>query len=411
MAINIPGQQELANPVGSFLQGRAIQRAEVQQAQQSEMAKEQLAGAQQARKQSAVEFAQQQEIAVNKQNYLVAQAAANSDDPAALIRQVKPEFITDWDSHHGEGHFDSLNSDDLKKVAKHMQSEFGAKAGIAPPAPQSKEGKIVADVKTGFLTKEEGDTALNPKKNTPDFDNFLASQKDPEFRKFLQEKRGKGLKITTPDGTIIDMGGEGSKVDSSDLTNPVITKLQTSIVDSTNDLDALNSVRKNFDPKFLTIPGRFKGGALKIKDMAGGMLGELTPEETDFLKNFSTFKANASKNLSAILNRLSGAAISPAEGERLKKGIANDEDSPTEFMAKYDASVRDLTRGVMRANWALKNGIGVKSVEQLSAAMPLDQIDGVYKSRANEIWQGMGGKPETKQKAIEQANKEFGVAR
>jgi hypothetical protein len=150
---------------------------------------------------------------------------------------------------------------------------------------------------------------------------------------------------------------------------------------------------------------------LKVKDLAGGMLGDLSPQEQDYLTKFSTFKADAAKNLSTILNRLSGAAISPAEGERLKKGIPNDEDSPTQFIAKYRSAVKDSTRAIMRANWALKNGIGVKSVEELSKAMPLNGIDQVYSSRANEIWQGLGGTPETKKDAISQANREFGIAK
>jgi hypothetical protein len=159
------------------------------------------------------------------------------------------------------------------------------------------------------------------------------------------------------------------------------------------------------------MPGRFKGAALKVKDLAGGMLGDMSPDEQQYLDKFSTFKADAAKNLSVILNKLSGAAISPAEGERLKKGIPNDDDSPTQFVAKYRSAVKDSTRAVMRANWALKNGIGVKSVEALSKSMPLGSIDHVYEDRANEIWQGLGGTPETKAQAIKQANGEFGLAK
>jgi hypothetical protein len=50
-------------------------------------------------------------------------------------------------------------------------------------------------------------------------------------------------------------------------------------------------------------------------------------------------------------------------------------------------------------------------VDELSKRMPLEGIDGVYEARANQIWQELGGTPETKTQAIEEANKEFGLAR
>jgi hypothetical protein len=246
------------------------------------------------------------------------------------------------------------------------------------------------------------------KGNPSSYDEFALAQKDPEFAKFLQARKGKGISMTMPDGTTLNIGGDGGTVAPQDLSNPTKNKLQDAIVQSTDELDRLNSVGSGFDPKFLQIPGRLKGATLRLKDLAGV---DLNPDEQAYLTKFSGFKADAAKNLSTILNRLSGAAISPAEGERLKKGIPNDEDSPTQFIAKYRAAVKDSTRAIMRANWALKNGIGVKSVEDLSKSMPLNSIDHVFEDRANEIWQGLGGTPETKQNAITQANREFGVAR
>lgn len=336
------------------------------------------------------------------------QHVLQAPNPKNFIEQNFPELVTNLQKNGVP--WENLDDNAVKQMAQGISAKAAVEAGIAAPAPVSSEGKLIADQRAGFLTPDQV-AAANAPKNGTDYDNFLKAQKDPAFAQFLRDKRGKGFSMTLPDGTVVEMGGSGGGVSAAELSGPTKNKLQESIVQATDELDRLNSIGQGFDPQFLQIPGRLKGGALKVKDLAGGMLGDLTPEEQNYLTKFSTFKADATKNLSMILNRLSGAAISPAEGERLKKGIPNDEDSPTQFTAKYQAAVKDSSRAIMRANWALKNGIGVQSVEQLSRAMPLSGIDEVYSQRANEIWQEMGGTPETKQQAIQQANQEFGLAR
>jgi hypothetical protein len=331
-----------------------------------------------------------------------------SDDPKGLIETQYPD-IMEMATKAGQD-WAKVTPEQLKQTAQMMRAKAGAEAGIAAPQPTSSQGKLVADQRAGFLTPEQV-TAANAPKAPSSYEEFTRAQKDPAFAEFLKSRKGKGLSVTLPDGTVVEMGGAGGGVGPGELSGPTKNKLQESIVQATDELDRLNSIGQDFDPKFLQIPGRLKGGALKVKDLAGGMLGEMSPEETQYLSKFSTFKADAAKNLSLILNRLSGAAISPAEGERLKKGIPNEEDSPTQFIAKYQAAVKDSSRAIMRANWALKNGIGVQSVEQLSKTMPLAGIDQVYAERANAIWQEMGATPETKAQAVQQANAEFGLAR
>jgi hypothetical protein len=414
MGYDIAGSQILAQPVSAFLQGRAIKNAEEERGARMTALK-----ASEGREAESFEMVKEdRQVKYDEINGKKALAGAQQvlavqkGQRKAFVEQTFPELITGLEKQ-GYGKWDEIDEDEIEEMANGIKARASTDLGLAPEKikPLSKEGMVATDVKNKVLTPEQGDAALNSKKNTNDFDNFLAAQKDPAFKKYLMDMKGKGLSMTLPDGTVISMGGEGGGVDASELKSPVATKLQETIVTATDQLDRLNSIGEGFDPKFLEVPGRLKGSALKVKDLAGGMLGDMTPQEKDYLTKFSTFKADAAKNLSAILNQLSGAAISPAEGERLKKGIPNDDDSPTQFVAKYQAAVKDSSRAIMRANWALKNGIGVKSVDQLSKVMPLGGIDQVYSQRANELWQELGGTPETKKQAVEAANKEFGIAR
>lgn len=343
------------------------------------------------------------------QNYRKLEQVIRSGNPKALAQRMMPDLI---EGLMEEGHsIENLTDDQMRSVAQVMMAELSPLAGISGDTPL--ETVIGQDGNPILLPRSQaaGRRPYEKASQPSSYDEFLLSQKDPEFANFLRSRRGKGISMTMPDGTVVEIGGEGGGIGANDLSGPTTNRLQEAIVQSTDELDRLNSIGQGFDPKFLQIPGRLKGAGLKVKDLAGGLLGNLSPEESDYLTRFSTFKADAAKNLSTILNRLSGAAISPAEGERLKKGIPNDEDSPTQFVAKYQAAVKDATRAIMRANWALKNGIGVKSVAQLSQSMPLHAIDQVYEQRANEIWQQLGGTPDTKKQAIQQANQEFGLVR
>lgn len=418
MAIDIAGQQVLAQPVSAFLQGRALKQAE-----QESGARMKALEAAEGREQETFDM-QKQDRQAKYDEVNGKKALAGAQQVLALpkgqrkdfVAKTFPDLIADLEKQ-GYGKWDEIDEDELEQMATGIAARASADLGISPGKveAQSPQGKVAMDVRSKLLTPEQGTAALAGESKEPsDVLSYKFAQGQGyqgSFVDFKNELRGEGFNMTMPDGTVVSMGGKGGGVAARELKPPVTTKLQESIVTATDQLDRLNSIGQSLDPQFLEVPGRIKGGALKIKDLAGGMLGDMTPQEKDYLTKFSTFKAEAAKNLSSILNQLSGAAISPAEGERLKKGIPNDEDSPTEFFAKYKSAVKDQSRAVMRANWALKNGIGVKSVDQLSRVMPLETIDQVYAQRANEIWQEMGGAPEAKALAVQKANQEFGLAR
>lgn len=220
---------------------------------------------------------------------------------------------------------------------------------------------------------------------------------------------GQGFNVTLPDGTTVSMGEQGSQVGPGELAKPTINSLQETIVNSSNRLDRLNMLLSSYKPEYLQARGLVKAGTTELKDFLGMDIPEA---DKQFLRGYSEFKASASQEFSSTLKELSGTAASEGEVARVMKGVPTDQDkSPEVFEAKARATTKFITRAIMRSNWALKNGIGVRSVEQLAKAMPLDGIDAVYEKRANEIWQELGGTPETKAEAIRRANQEFGVAR
>ncbi|MDR2214619.1 MAG: hypothetical protein LBE59_02120 [Nevskiaceae bacterium] len=361
---------------------------------------------------AATTFDQQQQLDRIGTVTRLAQSVVDSQEPIVQTRAVLPELerlgITGLDP----ASLDGADPEAVRAIAAQLVAQN--KPLLPPQADVQLETITGKDGRPVFVPRPQAigqQPYQKPAGQPSSYEEFILAQRDPEFAQFLRARKDKGISITNPDGSVIQIGGDGGNIGPDELTAPTRNKLQESLVGAADELDRLNSIGKSFDPKFLTVQGRAMGAGLRIKDIAGGVLGNMTPQERIYLDRFSTFRSEANRNLSAIVNRLSGAAVSPAEIDRLKKGIPSDDDSPTQFMAKYASSVKDATRATMRANWALKNGVGVRSVNQLSQVMPLDAIDQVYEQRANQIWQSLGGTPETKQQAIQRANQEFGLAR
>lgn len=86
-----------------------------------------------------------------------------AEDPKGLIESQYPdiqEMLT-----KGGHDWATMTPDQLRQTAKMIQAKAGAEAGIGPAAPagpMSTQGKVSADVRGGFLTKEQGDAAINP---------------------------------------------------------------------------------------------------------------------------------------------------------------------------------------------------------------------------------------------------------
>lgn len=216
------------------------------------------------------------------------------------------------------------------------------------------------------------------------------------------------LAVTLPDGTVISDGPPGV-VGPNELTKPTVNKLQETIVNSQDRLDRLNQTLSTYKPEFLQAKGLLKAKTGELVDFLGG---ELDPDKKQFLSQYSEFKANAANDFNQTLRELSGAAVTTGEFERAQKGAPSaDDKSPTVFEAKARATSKFIRRSILRANYALKNGIGFKTVDELAKKVPLESVDSIYEARVNDIFQELGGTDDKRQEAIRLANQEFGLAR
>ena len=173
------------------------------------------------------------------------------------------------------------------------------------------------------------------------------------------------------------------------MTNATTTKVQGQQLDAQDTIARLDEIRASFKPEFQNWGSKLGQKWLSAKDSAGAGLSE--PERSQ-LTDMSRFQASAYENMSRILNQLSGAAISPAEFERLSRFLPNvgsgvfDGDSPTVFKAKLDAFDKSVRQAIKRYEYAQQRGLQTGGFE-----IPLDQF-GV----PEKVGAGQGERPRPK---------------
>ncbi len=189
-------------------------------------------------------------------------------------------------------------------------------------------------------------------------------------------KPSTGFEITTgPEGTTIKTGVRqtgGGEV----LSKPTQTKLEEEIRTAQAGLQRLDSIVAAFKPEYLTLPTKASMAVAAGKELLGM---ELTEEQKTALTEYTAFKRDSVDNLNRYIKDITGAQMSEAEADRLRKGVPDpEEDSPTQFKAKLDATVKSLRLTAARASFALRHGLGMSTV-------PLETMPQLIDNRGAEL--------------------------
>lgn len=174
-----------------------------------------------------------------------------------------------------------------------------------------------------------------------------------------------GFKVQTETGlrplkkgerTLATTGG----LSDTGLTKKTTTDLQDQLLSSTAASDRLGETIGKFDEEFLTIGGKVKFGALAMADKTGIPLSD---EFKDELTKFTDFKSGALNDLNLYIKEITGAAMTNAEADRLRKAMPDpEEDSPTQFLAKLNKVYEETLVVRQRAQMALDQGLDATNI-------------------------------------------------
>ena len=152
-------------------------------------------------------------------------------------------------------------------------------------------------------------------------------------------------------GFPVTLGVQGGSLEDLGLTTRSEGAVEEEILDAATALARLDDIATSFDPEFLTYGSRTEHWLLSQIEQFGYDLPE---DAKKALSDKATFKTQIINNLNRYISSISGAEVPPKEVERLRGGIPNENDSATEFQAKFDALVLDL-RGVVERNMAVRD--------------------------------------------------------
>ncbi|KKM98316.1 hypothetical protein LCGC14_1159110, partial [marine sediment metagenome] len=141
---------------------------------------------------------------------------------------------------------------------------------------------------------------------------------------------------------------------ASNLRPTVAGKLQESILESNNQLGLLASIGDTYKPEYLTYFAKGKKAVLAGAEKFGVTLPE---SQQKFVAEYTVFTQNALDSLNLYIKFITGAQMSNVEADRLRKGFPDAENnSATEFIARYEGTVRKMLGYTQRASEALRTG-------------------------------------------------------
>jgi len=121
------------------------------------------------------------------------------------------------------------------------------------------------------------------------------------------------------------------------LSPAMITDIQKELKDLRKTADELISIEEGYSRDLQTFGSRIRNVWLGAKASVTG--GELSSEDEAFRRRFIGNRTRTLNSLSFTLNRLSGAAVSPQEFERIKQTRPADTDDPDEFRFKLETAI------------------------------------------------------------------------
>jgi len=184
-------------------------------------------------------------------------------------------------------------------------------------------------------------------------------------------------------------------------------QLDEMLMSSGRRAQTLSQIQNSFKPEYLAIPFRGQQAWSTLKDKFGG----LPEDQKRTLGEYSAFRQNVVDNLNRTIKEITGAAMAESEAQRIIAGLPNagtgifDGDSPTEFQAKLENSVKQMKLVEARAVYMKKNGLSLKDI-------PLSNMPQIINDRAKQIAKQQGldvNKPEDQMRIKMQLSSEFGI--
>lgn len=192
-------------------------------------------------------------------------------------------------------------------------------------------------------------------------------------------QKSNGITMTTPDGSIVQIGGQGM---TTEPTSKTTNDLQGDVIGAQDTLRELQSIADTHANEYLTYMGRMQGLAGEMMDKFG-MSGDLV----QFAADKKAFVNNVKQFFNQYRKEITGAAASEKELQQLMNSLFNEELGPQAFQATFNEFVKKIEANLVTKQQMLQQGIS------LDAPMDLPQIQAPQVGEIQDGFQYIGGDP------------------
>ncbi len=310
----------------------------------------------------------------------------NGGNREAALQQIAPIYAEVRQRWAGLGHQmpDAFNPE--KNLAGIGQAKEAAQylKGLRPT--QSDLGKLLAErdaLPQNDPRRASYDATINEKSNPTELARLYKERDampegDPRRatydRVLTHYKAGKGdTNVTVNSGPMTPGKQAGNKIDED-------------LLGMTRNLMQLDTIAGQFKPEYQRFGDKAYFTALKAKDASP--LG-LTNKERQDLTQFSQYRRNAFNTLNEYIKSVTGAAMSEAEADRIRKSMPDPGDgifggdSPTEFKSKLDDAIAQTKKAVARLSYLKRNGMSLE--DGLGKGVTLEKMPELMNQRGREL--------------------------
>lgn len=187
-------------------------------------------------------------------------------------------------------------------------------------------------------------------------------------------------------------GDAGNMVLSNDaLGKDGANEVDKQLVARMSDINELDNIKRQFNPKFLGLEGAAKSTALGWQDWVSS--GSVSPENKAYLRDYTRFSSATSERMNNRIKAMAGTAVSGAEEKRMYTANPSTHDSPNQFEAKLNEQITMQKMALARYNWLKNRGVPHAQISELAKTGRIEGMAGledmrdIYAKRADEVVQ------------------------
>jgi hypothetical protein len=235
------------------------------------------------------------------------------------------------------------------------QAQIEGEQPIAIPAGQNELRGIEAVALAEGAKPEVADQAdpwAKPNTDQLDYAKILAAQGiDPRDQKNWGGYDSWLTKNNRNKATTVSVDGR------SDLTKGMTEDLQKKATNARKALAQIDKL-KGFGEEFFGVGARLRQAGISIKDVASGVLGNVTPDQKQYLQGRVALVGRGQALLAKVLNSVSGATVSEQERESWRQIVGDPESAGYErYQALLENFKSMLEEDVAIEKDTLANGV------------------------------------------------------